>query len=129
MAPPAQAAIEAWGTVTAAMASARYYRYADGFHEFPQFADPVTQRVVDALGWGNLCGRRMARRIARASCKAMRLSPSACTTNGRNCLLYANSRPGLPPAVIYKLEDNMWVEIMPGVWAWVADATPNGGKK
>ena len=37
------------------MASARYYRYADGFHEFPQFADPVTQRVVDAMGWGNLC--------------------------------------------------------------------------
>lgn len=55
-APPAQAAIEAWGTVTAAMASTRYYRYADGFHEFPKFADPVTQRVVDALGWGNLCG-------------------------------------------------------------------------
>jgi hypothetical protein len=55
-APPAQAAIEAWGDVTAAMASTRYYRYADGFHEFPKFADPVTQRVVDALGWGNLCG-------------------------------------------------------------------------
>jgi hypothetical protein len=51
-----QAAIEAWGEVTAAMASTRYYRYADGFHEFPKFANPVTQRVVDALGWGNLCG-------------------------------------------------------------------------
>lgn len=55
-APPQQAAIEAWGEVTAAMASARYYRYADGFHEFPQFADPVTQKVVDSMGWGNLCG-------------------------------------------------------------------------
>lgn len=55
VAPAAQTAIEAWGEVTAAMASARYYRYADGFHEFPQFADPVTQKVVDALGWGNLC--------------------------------------------------------------------------
>jgi len=55
-APPAHAAIEAWGEVTAAMASTRYYRYADGFHEFPKFSDPVTQRVVDALGWGNLCG-------------------------------------------------------------------------
>ena len=56
LAPAAQSAIEAWGDVTAAMALARYYRYADGFHEFPQFADPVTQRVVDAMGWGNLCG-------------------------------------------------------------------------
>ena len=38
------------------MASARYYRYADGFHEFPVFDDPITQRVVNAMGWGNLCG-------------------------------------------------------------------------
>jgi hypothetical protein len=57
LAAPAQStAIEAWGEVTAAMASARYYRYADGFHEFPRFTDPITQRVVDAMGWGNLCG-------------------------------------------------------------------------
>lgn len=56
IAAPAQStAIEAWGEVVAAMASTRYYRYADGFHELPQFADPVTQKVVDALGWGNLC--------------------------------------------------------------------------
>jgi hypothetical protein len=54
-APPAQAAIEAWGEVVAAMASSRYYRYADGFHEVPQFSDPVTQKVVDSMGWGNLC--------------------------------------------------------------------------
>ena len=54
-APPAQAAIEAWGEVIAAMSSARYYRYADGFHEFPKFGDPITQRVVDSMGWGNLC--------------------------------------------------------------------------
>ena len=56
VAPAAQTAIEAWGTVTAAMASARYYRYADGFHEFPVFDDPITQKVVNAMGWGNLCG-------------------------------------------------------------------------
>ena len=54
-APPQQAAIEAWGEVTAAMASTRYYRYADGFHELPRFGDPITQRVVDSMGWGNLC--------------------------------------------------------------------------
>jgi hypothetical protein len=56
VAPAAQTAIEAWGDVTAAMASARYYRYADGFHEFPVFEDPITQKVVNAMGWGNLCG-------------------------------------------------------------------------
>jgi hypothetical protein len=56
VAPPSSTAIEAWGEVTAAMASTRYYRYADGFHEFPKFSDPVTQKVVDAMGWGNLCG-------------------------------------------------------------------------
>lgn len=56
VAQPSSTAIEAWGEVTAAMASTRYYRYADGFHEFPKFADPITQKVVDAMGWGNLCG-------------------------------------------------------------------------
>ena len=36
------------------MSGYRYYRYADGFHEFPKFSI-VTQKVVDAMGWGNLC--------------------------------------------------------------------------
>ena len=44
------------GDVTAAMASARYYRYADGFHEFPSLPIRLRSEVVDAMGWGNLCG-------------------------------------------------------------------------
>jgi hypothetical protein len=55
-APPARVAIEAWGDVLDAMAAPSYYRYADGFHEFPKFADPLVQRIVDSMGWGNLCG-------------------------------------------------------------------------
>lgn len=53
-APATGTAMEGWGEVTAAMADARFYRYADGFHQIPQFS-PITQRVVDAMGWGNLC--------------------------------------------------------------------------
>lgn len=52
--PNTPAAIEGWGEVTAALSDCTYYRYADGFHHFPKFS-PVTQRVVDAMGWGNLC--------------------------------------------------------------------------
>lgn len=55
-APAARVAIEAWGDVVTEMASPRSYRYADGFHEFPKFTDPLVQKIVDSMGWGNLCG-------------------------------------------------------------------------
>lgn len=49
-----QTAIEAWGEVTAAMSNTDYYCYIDHCR-VPVFANPVTNRLVDSMGWRNLC--------------------------------------------------------------------------
>ena len=54
MAPPSTTPMEAWGKLQAAMADVRFYRYADGYHEFPHFDDPILERVVQDMGWANL---------------------------------------------------------------------------
>lgn len=51
---PAQTALEAWGEVTGAMSDARYYVYADHCN-VPEFANPITNRLVASMGWRNLC--------------------------------------------------------------------------
>ena len=43
--------MEEWGLVVETFADLRYYRYADGYHAFPEFANPITARVVQAMGW------------------------------------------------------------------------------
>lgn len=47
-------AMEEWGKVVETFSDLRYYRYADGYHEFPTFANPLTARVVAAMGWARL---------------------------------------------------------------------------
>ena len=47
-------AMEAWGTVVETFADLRFYRYAEGYHEFPTFENPITARVVTAMGWTRL---------------------------------------------------------------------------
>ena len=47
-------AMEAWGTVVETFSDLRFYRYAEGYHEFPTFENPITQRVVTAMGWTRL---------------------------------------------------------------------------
>ena len=54
MAPAHTTPMEAWGKLQAALTDVRYYRYVDGYHEFPCFADPILQRVVNDMGWANL---------------------------------------------------------------------------
>lgn len=51
--PQLPTAMEGWGEVIDALADVRYYRYADGFHALPQFS-PITQKVVDAMGFHTL---------------------------------------------------------------------------
>jgi CDP-glycerol glycerophosphotransferase (TagB/SpsB family) len=51
---PAQTAVEAWGEVLAAMGDVRYYIY-DDHYETPQFANPITNRLVRSMGWRDLC--------------------------------------------------------------------------
>jgi len=53
-APPTPPAMAAWGELREALADSRYYRYQDGYHESPKFANPVLQQVVDAMGFGVL---------------------------------------------------------------------------
>lgn len=47
-------AMEEWGLVVETFGDLRYYRYADGYHAFPEFANPITARVVGAMGWARL---------------------------------------------------------------------------
>lgn len=51
---PLPSAIEAWGEVTAAMAGIEGYCFADHVN-VPQFANPITARLVAAMGWRQLC--------------------------------------------------------------------------
>lgn len=51
---PAQTAVEAWGEVIAAMSNARYYIFEDHY-ETPEFANPITNRLVRSMGWKELC--------------------------------------------------------------------------
>jgi len=53
-APEQQTAIEAWGEVTAAMSNTDYYCYIDHCR-VPVFGNPITNRLVDSMGWRNLC--------------------------------------------------------------------------
>lgn len=47
-------AMEEWGVVVDTFSDLRFYRYADGYHEFPTFENPITARVVAAMGWARL---------------------------------------------------------------------------
>jgi hypothetical protein len=53
-APQQQTAIEAWGEVCEAMSSSDYYCYVDHV-TVPHFDNPITNRLVDSMGWRNLC--------------------------------------------------------------------------
>jgi hypothetical protein len=52
---PLPSAIEAWGEVLDAMAGIEGYCFADHV-TVPRFANPITARLVDAMGWRALCG-------------------------------------------------------------------------
>jgi hypothetical protein len=51
---PMQSAVEAWGEVMACMAKSAYYCFEDHVRE-PHFANPITERLVQSLGWRTLC--------------------------------------------------------------------------
>lgn len=51
---PLPSAVEAWGEVLDAMARAEHYCFVDHV-DVPQFANPITARLVASLGWRNLC--------------------------------------------------------------------------
>ena len=48
--PVQQTALEAWGEVMAAMSDTRYYVYTDHC-TVPEFANPITNKLVASMGW------------------------------------------------------------------------------
>lgn len=51
---PRQSAVEAWGEVLSAFADSRYYCFEDHVN-VPQFDNPITNRLIQSMGWRELC--------------------------------------------------------------------------
>lgn len=56
IAPPQKSAMDAWAEVTSAFNAGGQRMLPGGNgYETPAFADPITQRIVNSMGWNTLC--------------------------------------------------------------------------